>query len=321
MTDPSAILVPGPWRHRFVPANAARFHVAEVEPASVAPAGTANGAVDAGAATESGAQAPLVVLLHGFPQMWWAWRAQLPELAAAGYRAVAMDLRGTGASDKPPSGYDMATLTQDVAGVIRSLGAQEAVVVGHGLGGTVAWSMAALQPEVTRAVGAFSALHPLRMHASSVVRAMATRTTARRLAFAQLPYFPERRMVRGDLVARVLTDWGAPGWTTPEVLDMYRAAAGIPFAAHSVMEILRWLVRSTPRVDGQRYLAALRQPVAVPVLQVHGAVDRAIPVDVASWGNGAPYRFESVPGAGHFLPEEAPEATTAALLGWLASLD
>ncbi len=314
MTDPSAVLVPGPWRHRFVPANAARFHVAEVEP-------TAPPASDAGAAGEPGSHAPLVVLLHGFPQMWWAWRAQLPALAAAGYRAVAMDLRGTGASDKPPSGYDMATLTQDVAGVIRSLGAQEAVVVGHGIGGTVAWSMAALQPEVTRAVGAFSALHPLRMHSSSVMRAMATRTTARRLAFVQLPYFPERRMVRGDLVARVLAEWGAPGWTTPELVDTYRDAAGIPFAAHSVMEILRWLVRSTPRVDGQRYLAALRQPIGVPVLQVHGAADRAIPAGVASWGNGAPYRFESIRGAGHFLPEEAPEETTRALLAWLRSLD
>ena len=308
MTDPSAVLVPGPWRHRFVPANAARFHVAEIEPRGD----------DDVPAVEA---APLVVLLHGFPQMWWVWRDHLPALAAAGYRAVAMDLRGTGASDKPPSGYDMATLTQDVAGVIRSLGAQEAVVVGHGLGGTVAWSMAALQPEVTRAVAAFSALHPLRMHSSSVLWSMATRTTARRLAFAQLPYFPERCMMRGDLVTRALTEWGAPGWAPADLVETYRIAARIPFAAHSVMEILRWLVRSTPRVDGQRYLAALRQPVAVPVLQVHGALDRAIPLTVASWGNGAPYRFESVPGAGHFLPEEAPEETARLLLTWLRSLD
>jgi pimeloyl-ACP methyl ester carboxylesterase len=308
VTDPSAVLVPGPWRHRFVAANAARFHVAEIEPDD------AGGSADA-------PPAPLVVLLHGFPQNWWAWRAQLPALAAAGYRAAAMDLRGAGASDKPPSGYDMATLTQDVAGVIRSLGAQDAVVVGHGLGGIVAWSMAGLQPEVTRAVGAVSALHPVRMHASSVVRAMLARSTARRLAFAQLPWFPERRMTRGDLVARVLTEWGAPDWASPDLVDTYRAAARIPFAAHSVMEILRWLVRSTPRVDGQRYLAAMRQPVRVPVLQVHGTADRAIPLRVASWGNGAPYRFESVPGAGHFLPEEAPEETTRLLLAWLERLD
>ena len=83
MTDSSAVLVDGPWQHRFVSANGARFHV-----------------VEAG----SDPAAPLVVLLHGFPEHWWAWRHQLPALAAAGYRAVAMDLRGAGASDKPPQG-------------------------------------------------------------------------------------------------------------------------------------------------------------------------------------------------------------------------
>ncbi len=298
MTDPSAVLLEGPWQHRFVPANAARFHVAEID-----------------------GEGPLVVLLHGFPQMWWAWRHQLPALAAAGYRIVAMDLRGTGASDKPPHGYDVPTLTSDVAGVIRSLGAQEAVVVGHGVGGTVAWSMAALQPSVTRAVGALSALHPLRMHTGAVVRSMLTRTTARRLVFAQLPYFPERRMTRGDLVPRVLAEWGAPGWLTAEVAQTYKDAAGVPFAAHTAMETLRWLVRSTPRVDGQRYLSAVRSPVAVPVLQLHGSADRAIPVSVAAWGNGAPYRFEAIPGAGHFLPEEAPDRVTELLVDWLGRLD
>src|SRR5660397_243188 len=211
--DASTLLIDGPWRHRFVPANGARFHVALAGP--------------------DDNDAPLVVLLHGMPEFWWAWRYQLPVLAGAGYRVVAMDLRGTGASDKPPQGYDVPTLTSDVAGVIRSLGAQDAVVVGHGVGGTVAWSMPALQPTVTRAVGAVSALHPLRMHTAAVARAMLTRTSARRLAFAQLPYFPERRMTRGDLVPRVLADWGAPGWLTTDVAATYRAAAQVPFAAHN----------------------------------------------------------------------------------------
>lgn len=300
MADASAVLLEGAWRHRFVAANAARFHVAEAEP--------------------TGGDGPLVVLLHGFPQMWWTWRAQLPALAAAGYRVVAMDLRGTGASDKPPQGYDVPTIARDVAGVIRSLGAAEAVVVGQGTGGTVAWSMPALQPGVTRAVGALSALHPGRMHTAAVARAMLGRTSGRRLAFFQLPYVPERRLARGDLVPRVLAEWGAPGWLTPDVAATYRTAMQVPFAAHSAMETLRWLVRSTPRVDGQRYLAAMRAPVAVPVLQVHGALDRAIPPGVASWGNGAPYRFETVPDAGHFLTEEAPDEVSRLLVEWLAGL-
>ena len=96
--DASLALVDGPWEHRFVAANGARFHVAEQ------------------------GQGPLVLLLHGFPQFWWAWRHQMGALAEAGYRACAMDLRGYGASDKPPRGYDTRTSSADVASVIRSLG-------------------------------------------------------------------------------------------------------------------------------------------------------------------------------------------------------
>jgi pimeloyl-ACP methyl ester carboxylesterase len=96
----------------------------------------------------------------------------------------------------------------------------------------------------------------------------------------------------------------------------------VPFAAHSQMEQIRWLVRSTPRVDGRRYLAALEAPVTVPVLQVHGARDRCLPVTTARLTGpqaalAADYRFEVVAGAGHFLPEEAPDRVTELLLQWL----
>ncbi|GGC08308.1 alpha/beta fold hydrolase [Cellulomonas carbonis] len=309
MTDSSAVLIDGPWRHHFVAANGARFHVAVSEPAG-------DGATDG--------TAPLVVLLHGFPQMWWAWRHQLPVLAAAGYRAVAMDLRGAGASDKPPIGNDVPTLARDVAGVVRSLGARTAVVVGQGLGATVAWSMPALQPRVTRAVAALSTPHPAAMHTAAVARHLATRTTARRLGFFQLPWLPERRMLHGDLAVRLLTEWGAPGWLDAGTAETYRTAARVPFAAHSGMEQLRWLVRSTPRVDGQRYLAAVRRPVEVPVLQAHGTADRCIPVAAAraaaGTAPGSPLTFRLVEGAGHFLAEEAPEATTDLLVDWLGRL-
>jgi len=108
--DASSVRLPGPWQHRDVSANGIRLHVAETG--------------DAGA--------PLVVLLHGFPEFWWTWRRQLPALAEAGFRAVAVDLRGYGDSDKPPRGYDLWTLAGDVAGLIRALGEPTARIVGHG---------------------------------------------------------------------------------------------------------------------------------------------------------------------------------------------
>ena len=302
--DSSAVLLAGPWRHQFVPANAARFHVAMAGP--------------------DDREAPLVVLLHGFPQFWWAWRHQIEALADAGYRVAAMDMRGSGASDKPPQGYDVPTLTRDVAGLIRSLGADRAIVVGHGLGGAVAWSMPALQPGVTQASAALSMPHPLHVHAR--LGGSLRPGTARHLAFFQLPYLPERALTRSDLVARVLREWGAPGWLDAETLGTYRAAARVPFAAHSAMEQLRWLVRSTPRLDGRRYLAALRTPTDIPTLQLHGEEDRCLSAGrVALRGAesalaGPQHRFQLVAGAGHYLPEEAPVRVTAILRSWLSEI-
>ena len=87
-----------------------------------------------------------MLLLHGFPEFWWAWQHQLPAVADAGFRAVAVDLRGYGASDKPPRGYDGYTMAADVAGLIRALGERDATLVGAGYGGLVAWTTAAFHP-------------------------------------------------------------------------------------------------------------------------------------------------------------------------------
>src|SRR5699024_3272422 len=126
--DDTAAYVDGPWTHRTVGASGARFHVAEA------------------------GEGPLVLFLHGFPEFWWAWRFELTALAAAGDRAVAADMRGCGACDKPPRGYDLVTLAQETSGLIRALGARDAVVVGHGVGGLVAWTMTVYHPEVVRAL-------------------------------------------------------------------------------------------------------------------------------------------------------------------------
>ncbi|RKH42453.1 alpha/beta fold hydrolase [Corallococcus llansteffanensis] len=99
-------------------------------------------------------EGPLVLLLHGWPESWYAWRHQLPALAAAGYHAVAPDLRGHGQSDGPPEveAYSMKHLLADQVGLLDALGAETAVVVGHDWGAATAWACAALHPERFRAV-------------------------------------------------------------------------------------------------------------------------------------------------------------------------
>jgi pimeloyl-ACP methyl ester carboxylesterase len=297
--DASVALLDGPWEHRMVSANGARFHVAEA------------------------GDGPLVLLLHGFPQYWWTWRHQLTALAGAGFRAVAMDLRGYGASDKPPRGYDLRTLADDVAGVVRSLGAADAVLVGHDWGGAVAWTAAALRPKVVRRLCAVSAPHPLRMRSACLTDSRQLAAMSHVVGF-QRPMLPERALIRagGAQVERLLRAWAEPGWPTADEAARYREAARIPGVAHSAMEAHRWVVRSVPRADGRRYQRAMKAAqVRVPVLQLHGSADRLV-FPASAQGSSryveAPYRWHLIDGAGHFPHEERPDAVSRELLGWLS---
>jgi pimeloyl-ACP methyl ester carboxylesterase len=293
----SAVQISGPWSHRSVSANGTRFHVAE-----------------------SG-DGPLVLLLHGFPEFWWAWRHQLESLPPAGFRAVAADLRGYGGSDKPPRGYDLATAAADAAGLIRALGEANAIVVGHDWGGLVAWTLAAYFPKAVRRLAVVSMAHPLRMRAA-VLGGPLGRRSGYPLAF-QLPLFPERQLLRdgASRVGRMLTDWSAPGWPDREAEQTYRRAMRIPSVAHSALEYQRWFVRSGLRPDGLRYARRMRAPIQAPTLHLQGALDPCVPPQTAR-GAGryveAPYRWKVIDGAGHFPHEERPVTFDTELRGWLA---
>jgi pimeloyl-ACP methyl ester carboxylesterase len=107
------------------------------------------------------------------------------------------------------------------------------------------------------------------------------------------------------------------------VVDRYRDVLRIPFAAHSSVEAVRWLTRAPLRPDGRRYLAALRQRIDVPVLQVHGGRDGLLRRDGAEIDGAAMsrrFRFEVLDDAGHLLAEEAPDQVTDLLSDWLRSV-
>lgn len=296
-----ATAVPGPWVHRHVSANGARFHV-----------------VEAGAG-------PPVVLLHGFPTFWWTWRHQIVALADAGFRAIAMDLRGYGGSDHPPHGYDPETLSADVAGVIRSLGEPSATVIGHGWGAFIAWSMCVYQPDETRAIAAVGMPHPRALRAA-IMRDRRQRRLLRYALEFQVPVLPERRLMR-DGAARVealLHRWSAsPHWPDEEIATRYRGAFAQWPTAHTSIEYHRWAVRSAFRRDGRRFAKRMEAPIKVPVLNLHGAADTAIlPQSLAGTAAyiAAPHTVEILDGVGHFPHEEAPDAVSALLLPWLRTL-
>jgi pimeloyl-ACP methyl ester carboxylesterase len=310
--DPSGVVeVPGPWQHKHVAANGARFHVVE--------------ALFGDRATD--ADAPLVLLLHGFPEFWWAWRHLLPVLAEHGYRAVAMDLRGYGGSDKPPRGYDPLTLAADVAGVVKALGEREAVVVSQGWGGYVGWAAAALHPGQVTALCAVASPHPLVMLPLLGLRSPRRLGMLRHVAAMQPPFVPERRLSRltSTYVADHLRTWSSPASPFPdeEAARRYQEALRLWPAAHCALEYHRWLLRSRVRPDGRRFNAVMRSPVRVPVCLVQGADDPVVPVDGGRRSRDrvdAPSETHVLPGTGHFPQEEHPAEFARVLLRWLASV-
>ncbi len=300
--DSSVVLVDGPWTHRTVRANGIAMHVAEY--------GTG----------------PLVLLLHGFPQFWWAWHQQLVDLADAGYRAVAVDLRGYGASDKPPRGYDAPTLAADVAALVTSLGESDAMVVGHDVGGTLAWTMAARHPRVVRSLVALSAAHPLRMRAEIRLGAGSAQRHASAYALRtfQVPRRAESLLATDSTWVRELYDrWTGPRWRgTPRYVadvERYAQAMRIHPVSYCAAEHYRWMLRSMFRADGHRYAASLRSPIGAPVLHLHGDFDTCV-LPATAQGSGqyvsGAYEWRILDGVGHFPHNEVPDFVSGELVRW-----
>ncbi|HEX2355541.1 MAG TPA: alpha/beta hydrolase [Micromonosporaceae bacterium] len=301
--DESCVLLDGPWSHRFVSANGSRFHVVE--------SGTG----------------PLVLFLHGFPEFWWAWHEILPAVAGAGFRAVAVDMRGYGASDKPPRGYDGYTMAADVPGLIRALGERSAVVVGAGFGGMVGWTAAAFHPRMVRRLVVIGAAHPLRLRAAIFADPRGQLAAAAPTLRFQVPRY-EHVLTRDDaaLVGDLLSRWAGPAWAgTPEFAEYARkcrTALQIPQVAFCALEAYRWAFRSVLRLHGYRFVRRLQQPIITPTLQLHGSVDTAVLPRTAQ-GSGryviAGYEWRLLPGIGHFPHTETPDLIAGEILRWAKS--
>lgn len=303
-SDASAVLVEGPWEHRYIGANGARFHLA------VAGSG------------------PLVLFLHGYPQFWWTWRHQLSAVAEGGYRAAAMDLRGYGASDKPPRGYELWNLATDVASVVRSLGESEAVVVGHGAGAMITWAMPHLHPQLVRAIGVVGCPHPAVITRPGLrswrgVKGVLESGVLARTATSRV----QERRIGSDpaYIESLLRRWAAPGsaWPSAEEAALYTEVMSLPFAAHTAGESYRWLAQAQLHPQGRRLRRLLSGPVQVPVLQVIGSADPLCPPEPArrsaQYARGG-FTGHEIVGTGHFVQEEAPEEMSGHLLEWLGSL-
>jgi epoxide hydrolase 4 len=240
---------------RFVHADGIRLHVVETGP----PDG------------------PPVVLLHGFPELWYGWRGQIGPLADAGFRVVVPDQRGYNTSDKPAgvAAYAVGTLAADIVGLLDALGLARASIVGHDWGAVVAWWLGLAHPERVTRLGVLNVPHPavMRRHLLSSPRQMARSWY---IFFFQLPGLPERFLARDGFanLARAVRS-GRRGTCTEADLAVYREAWAQPGALTGMVNWYRAALRSA----GQR-LPRLR--VGVETLVLWGARDRFLGREMAA---------------------------------------
>ena len=268
------------WRHRDIMTNGIRMHYVT----------QGNG--------------PLIVFLHGFPEFWYSWRYQMPFLAERGYTVVAPDLRGYNDTDKPRTGYDVPTLVGDIAGLIKGLGQEKAVIVGHDWGGALAWAFAMSYPQMTERLIVMNAPHPQAMQ-----RAFRTLKQLRKswymFAF-QLPWLPENALLRNNAyeIGRMLKGAAVQKSAFPnEVLATYQEAMSKPGAMTAALNYYRQLFRH-PLRSAKNYTS-----IGVPTLLIWGEQDIALGIELTygleQWVPNI--QIKRIPDSGHWVQQEKPE--------------
>jgi len=300
-------------------------------------------------------EGPLVLLIHGFPELGVSWRAQVEALGAAGYRAVAPDMRGYGGTERPQgvAAYSILNLVGDMVDLVRALGARTCTVVGHDWGAPVAWHCALLRPDIFTAVAGLSVPFQPRRPGGPPTPAMAAlarkagqgdlyinrfqapdahrdleadpATTLRKLFFAYDGATPAERRSTGfmpegvSLLDSIDDAATLPPWMSQDHFQEYVDA----FAAAGFDGPLNWY----RALDLNWSLTAFVQDqrIAVPALFVVGEND---PVrhyagrQEATMKDWVPKlaRMEVLPGAGHWIQQERADAVNALLLDFLAGL-
>jgi pimeloyl-ACP methyl ester carboxylesterase len=275
--------------HRWVDIGGVRLHVAEA------------------------GSGPPLVLLHGWPQHWWSWRKLIGPLAET-HRVLAVDLRGYGWSDAPPGDSAKQTWADDVIALLDAEGIERTALVGHDWGGFVGFLLALDRPERIERYVALDIAPPFRPHPHP--------------GLALFPLFLSYQFVvatpglglwlhrSGRLVPTILRLGTANGFSfTPEEVAAYTEAFEPPERARAAVRTYRtFLTRELPgRLRHPRDPSELTVPTRL-VMGAEGALNRIFAPEPAG-----ELEVHTIPGAGHFLAEEAPDATLAHIREHLAA--
>jgi pimeloyl-ACP methyl ester carboxylesterase len=295
--------------------------------------------------------APVVVLAHGFPELAYSWRHQIPALAEAGYHVLAPDQRGYGGSSRPDAidAYNIHQLTADVVGLLDDVGAERAVWIGHDWGAAVVWNAPLLHPDRVAAVAALSV--------PPTPRAKVPPTEAFRKRFGEnffyILYFQEpgvadveldgdpertmRRLMGGrpapedqsaamrmvapgpeGFIDRLPEPGGLPDWISQAELDHYISE----FSRTGFTGGLNWYRNFDRNWETTAELTDAK--ISVPCLFIGGTADPVLSftrADRASEVISGPYRQVMIDGAGHWLQQERPDEVNAKLLDFLNGLE
>jgi pimeloyl-ACP methyl ester carboxylesterase len=299
-------------------------------------------------------EGPLVVLCHGFPESWYSWRHQLPALSAAGFHAVALDMRGYGQSDRPEAidQYTLLHLVGDMVGVLDTLGAEQAVIAGHDWGARVAWQAALLRPDRFRAVIALSVPYASSRGSVQPTSVMPRSNDAQ---FYQL-YFQQpgeaeaefERDVRQTFLKTLASAPSIPpaegiarmmvprnggflsGWQTPSSLPAWLDETDLDFYVNEFKRAgfrggLNWY-RNIDR-NWELLAAYAGAKVTVPALYMAGDRDPVVHFQgmdqvIANLANDVPQLRSKImlPGCGHWTQQERASEVNAAMIDFLRQL-
>lgn len=267
----------------------------------------------------SAGQGPLLLMLHGFPEFWYSWRHQIPVLSPY-FTVVAPDLRGYNETDKPTWGYELDVLVADVVELIRRLGHERAVVVGHDWGGFVAWALAIAYPHRVERLINLNTPHP-------ALISQALRNNPRQIMrsgyafFFQLPGLPEALLSANDYAA---IEKALRGTATvksafsDEDIQVYKDAISKPGALTAA---LNWY-RAAGRGGGRGLFQGTKMRVEAPTLLIWGEDDPALGTEL-TYGTEqfvSNLQIRYISHCSHWVQQEKPDLVNQYLLEFLADL-
>jgi pimeloyl-ACP methyl ester carboxylesterase len=248
---------------------------------------------------------PLIVMIHGFPDYWYTWRNQMEALSDQ-YQCVAIDQRGYNLSDKPKGveNYDVRLLVGDVAAVIKSLGKDKAIIVGHDWGGLVAWQFALNLPQMTDRLIILNLPHP-----KGLSHALATDPQQQKNSqYARNFQMPD--------AASKLTAEGLAGWVKdPDARAKYAEA----FKRSDFEAMLNYYKRNYPREPYKEDTSPVVK-TQMSVLMFHGLDDTALLSGALNntWDwMGKDLTLVTIPGASHFVQQDASDLVSRTMKAWL----